>query len=51
MINKEERNKDINLLKYLTYISKINKIKKEMINFSKILMKNLKLNFIEDNIK
>ena len=51
MINKEERNKDINLLKYLTYISKINKIKKEMIKFSQILMKNLKLNFIEDNIK
>ena len=50
-INKEDQNNNINLIKNLTYVSKINKNKKEMIKFSQILMKNLKLNFIEDNIK
>ena len=48
-LNKEEGNNNIKMIKNLTYISKINKSQKEMNNISQILMKNLKLNFIEDN--
>ncbi len=51
VLNKEEENKNIEMIKNLTYISKINKYQKDMNNISQILMKNLKLNFIEDNIK
>jgi len=50
-LNKEEQNKNINLLKNLTYVSKLNKNQKEMNKISQILMKNLKLDFIDDNIK
>ena len=52
-LNKEnkEENHRINIIKNLTYISKINKNMKEMDKITKILMKNLKINFIEDNIK
>ena len=50
-LNKEEDNNNINMIKNLTYISKINKNKKSIINLNLILMKNIKLNFIEDNIK
>ena len=49
--NNEDNNKNINILKNLTYISKIYMNQKEMINFSQILMKNLKLDFVEENIK
>ena len=38
-------------IKNLTYISKLNKNQKEMNNITKMLMKNLKLNYINDNIK
>ena len=47
--NKEINN--INMIRNLTYISKINKTKKEMNKIGQTLMKNLKLNFIEDNVK
>ena len=50
-LNKDEENKNIKLIKNLTYISKLNKNQKEMNNISKMLMKNLKLNYIDDNIK
>ena len=50
-LNKEGQNNEMNILQNLTYVSKINKNQKEMVNFSKKLMKNLKLNYIEDNIK
>ena len=50
-INKEEENGKINIIKNLTYISKINKNKIEMNKITKIIMKNLKINFIENNIK
>jgi len=50
-LNKEEQNNNISLLKSLTYVSKLNKNQKEMNKISQILMKNLKLDFIEDNIK
>jgi len=50
-LNEDDENKNIQMLKKLTYISKINKNKKEMNKISKILMKSLKLNYIEDNIK
>ena len=50
-LNKGDKNNNINLLQNLTYVSKINKSQKEMINFSQKLMKSLKLNYIEDNIK
>ena len=50
-INKEEKNININIIKNLTYVSKINKNKREIKEYSQKLMKNLKLNFIEDNIK
>ena len=44
---------DKQMIKKLSYISKINKNKKEMVNLFKEPMKNLKINFIkeEDNIK
>ena len=50
-LNKEEQNNNINLLKNLTYVSKLNKNQKEMNKISQILMKNLKLEFKDDNIK
>ena len=50
-LNEDEENKNIQMLKNLTYISKINKNKKGMNKISQILMKSLKLNYIEDNIK
>ena len=50
-LNKEEHNNNINILKTLTYISKINKNQEEMNKIFKILMKSLKLDFIDDNIK
>ena len=50
IINKDE-NKDLNMIKLLTYVSKLNKNQKEMKKFSEILMKNLKLDFINDNIQ
>ena len=50
-LNKEKQNKNINLLKNLTYISKLNKNQNEMNKLSQISMKNLKLDFIDDNIK
>ena len=49
--DKEEQDNNINLLKKLTYISKLNKNQKEMSKISQILMKNLKLDFIDDKIK
>ena len=39
------------MIKLLTYVSKLNKNQKEMKKFSEILMKNLKLDFINDNIQ
>ena len=50
-LNKEGQNNNINLLKNLTYVSKLNKNQKEMNKISQILMKNLKLDFIDGNIK
>ena len=52
-LNKEESNKNmnLNLLKNLTYISKLNKNRNEMNKMPQILMKNLKLDFINDKIK
>ena len=50
-LDKEEQDNNINLLKKLTYISKLNKNQKEMSKISQILMKNLKLDFIDDKIK
>ena len=52
-LNKEESNKNmnLNLLKNLTYISKLNKNRNEMYKMPQILMKNLKLDFINDKIK
>ena len=47
----EEENKNIKILKNLTYVSKINKNQKKMDYMTKLLMKNLKLHFIEENIK
>ena len=49
-LNKEEENQNIKLLRNLTYVSKINKNQKEMNKITQILMKNLKLDFKEDNI-
>ena len=49
--DKEQEHKKLNIIQNLTYISKINKNKKEMDKITKTLMKNLKINFIEDNIK
>ena len=51
ILNKDEQNKNINLIKSLTYISKLNKHKIEMNDISRKVMKNLKLDFIDDNIK
>ena len=51
ILNKDEQNQDIKLLRNLTYISKLNKNKDEMGKISKILMKNLKLDFVDNNIK
>ena len=49
-INNEKENENINIIKNLTYISKINKNQNEMKTITKISMKNLKINFIEDNL-
>ena len=51
ILNKEEQNQNIKLLRNLTYISKLNKNQKEMSKISQILMKNIKLDFVNDNIK
>ena len=51
ILNKDEQNKNINLIKSLTYISKLNKNKKEMKAISRTVMKSMKLDFIDDNIK
>ena len=50
-LNKDKDNNNIKMIRNLTYISKINKSKKEMNRITQTSMKNLKLNFIEDNIK
>ena len=50
-LKKEEQNQNIKILRNLTYISKLNKSQKEMNKINQILMKNLKLDFIDDNIK
>ena len=50
-INKDEENHNIKIIKKLTYISKLNKTQKEMNKISEILMKNIKLDFLDDNIK
>ena len=50
-IIEKDQNKDLNLIKLLTYVSKLNKNQKEIKKLSEILMKNLKLNFIEDIIQ
>ena len=50
-LNKEEENQKINNIKNLNYVSKINKNLKEMNKLTKILMKNFKINFTEENIK
>ena len=50
-IIEKDQNKDLNLIKLLTYVSKLNKNQKEIKKLSEILMKNLKLNFIGDNIQ
>ena len=50
-IKKEEQNLNIKLLRNLTYVSKLNKNQKEMNKITQILMKNLKLDFIDDNTK
>ena len=50
-INKDEENHNIKIIKKLTYISKLNKTQKEMNKISEILMKNIKLDFLDDNFK
>ena len=47
----EEENKNIKILKNLTYVSKINKNQKKMDYMIKILMKNLKLHFYRRKYK
>ena len=49
-LKKEEQNQNIKILRNLTYISKLNKSQKEMKKFSQMLVKNLKLEFIDDKI-
>ena len=51
ILNNDENNNNLKILRNLTYVSKINKYQKEMIKITQILMKNVKLNFIEDNVK
>ena len=51
ILNKDEQNKNINMIKTLAYISKLNKNKKEMNDISRTVMKSMKLDFIDDNIK
>ena len=50
-LNKDEHNQNLKLIKNLTYVSKLNKIQKEMNKINQVLMKSLKLDFIDDNIK
>jgi len=50
-LKKEEPNQNIKYLKNLTYVSKLNKSQKEMNNITQKLMKNLKLDFVDNNIK
>ena len=50
-LDKKEQNKNINMIKNLTYVSKINKNKKEMNKITQLLMKSLQLDFIDNNIK
>ena len=49
--NEEKNNDNFKILKNLTYISKINTNKKKMNDMTKLLMKNLKIDFIENNVK
>ena len=42
------KNKEENMIKILSYVSKANKTQKEMINLSQQFMKNIKFNYIED---
>ena len=51
MLNRDEQNININIFKKLTYISKLNKNQKEMNILFQVLMKSLKFDFIDDNIK
>ena len=51
MLYSDETKININSPKSLTYISKLNENQKEMNKLSQILMKNLKLDFVDDNIK
>ena len=51
ILNKDEQNKNVNMIKTLAYISKLNKNKKEMNDISRTVMKSMKLDFIDDNIK
>ena len=51
ILNKDEQNKNINMIKTLAYISKLNKNKKEMNDISRTVMKSMKLDLIDDNIK
>ena len=44
-LNENVQNKTINMTKNLTYISQLNENQKQMKKFTKILMKNLKLDF------
>ena len=47
----KQKNQNINMIKTLTYVSKINKNKKEMNKITQLLMKSLQLDFIDNNIK
>ena len=51
ILNNNEKNQNINLIKSLTYVSKLNSNKKDMGIITQKLMKNLKLDFLDDNIK
>ena len=48
--DKNEENKSINIIKTLTYVSKLNKHQKEMNKIPQILMQSLQLDFIDNNI-
>ena len=50
-LNEDKQNKNINMTKNLTYVSQLNENQKQMKKFSKILMKNLQLYFVDGDIK
>ena len=50
-LNKDENNNHFNIIRNLTYVSKINKNMKEINKIIQILMNNIKINFIEDEVK